>query len=95
VIELIRVIKHTSKVNDMAGKKNKQNRNKKMFKIIKSINFKGNGDAEVLELINEYAHLRRGLAPKAALRNLLFRILPAEIERLRQNSQDSRYLETA
>ncbi len=44
-------------------------------------------DAELLVLINRYASLRKGITPKAAIREHLFDTLPTKIAQLEQASQ--------
>jgi len=65
------------------GRKTAKKRIKKMFKMVNSLSFKPKEDAELLEIVNEYAHMVKGVVPKQAVRNFLLNHLPKETKRLR------------
>ena len=73
-----------------AAKDTKKSEKKKMFKVIRSMLFTGSEDAELLEVINEYAHQLRGISPKAAIRNFLLDFLPGKTRELREKNVDRR-----
>lgn len=62
------------------------NKAKMKNKTVSHLGFKGDEDGELIDMAKEYCKLRPGLTLKAAIRNYLLTTLPAEIERIRNNS---------